>query len=157
MEMMLPPKPNRFRRWSRVLLFSVVYAVQSLFKVFGFEDITREPIFLVIFNLLSALTAILLVMLLYRDTVWKRLLAFVCSYLALGTSEMAFFLLPTAYIQTGLSLDFSQPDMMLGSFLAMIVSSIALALVTLLWRRFQNKRTPRFTFTGCIILRKSLL
>lgn len=143
MEMILTPKPNRLNRWARVLLFCVLHFFHSLCKLL-LEEIHHDTALAMVFSLTAAVSDILLIMLLYGDATWKRFLAFFCSYLALGSSELAFFLLPPAYIQNGLSLDFTQPDMMLGSFLALVISSIAVSVMVLIWRRFQSKRTPRF-------------
>lgn len=146
LEMMLTPKQNRWKRWMRVGLWTVALTILSLAKFLLEHNVTS-----VVFNAVFWCSITVVTMRLYIDPLWKRMVAHVCLYAGLSSAEMAYFLHPAFYTGKGLSLDFTQPDMLLGSFLALIVSSVIVSMIVMIWRRFQNKRLPRFIWVYVLL------
>lgn len=132
LEMMLGVKEGTMKKWVRVLLWTVPWVASSAFKVM--ID-TTAPVVLIWYVL-----SIYYVISWYEGSIWRKVAAFCFLLFANFIGEISIFFVPSMFGTDRMSMDFTQPDMMVGCFFAAMMTMAADMLVVTIWQR-ANKRT----------------
>lgn len=134
-EMVLQPKQTGWPRWMRITVLALIYMVVAVIKTICDSAMA---VTLSMFVLNVSLRFVLLCFM-YEGRVWVKLGAMLALDLAIMTAECGYFILPGLLDLETLTLDFSQPDMMIGSFIGAMISNSAQVLSTVLWRHIRNQ------------------
>ncbi|MGN1140842.1 MAG: sensor histidine kinase [Oliverpabstia sp.] len=136
-ELMMEVKQGKIRRWMRIAFWTLNVFLIAVHKVFYYGNVQTAWINWAIMPIFMMFSFVMF----YEGNFWKKTVIYLTLLGAIMIAECAFVVVCWLYQVKGLSMDFSQTDMMVGSFLGNLMSVIAIFATVILWRRF-NKKSP---------------
>jgi len=132
LELMLDVKENRLKKWSRMLLWYLLYLGMAIGKIMIFGNSATTSL---ITNGVWLVVSLVYLHFFYSDPLWKKITALICLYVSNFGGEVGCVLsLPILGIET-LSMDYRNPDMVLGCFVCAMTAAIFMVLVVRIWNR----------------------
>ena len=131
LELMLDIKKNRLKKWHRMLLWYLLYLSMSSTKIL----IGNNAAISLASNGYWLIVSFTYLHFFYADTLWKKIIALFSMHVAnFGGEAGCIISLPILGIDT-LSMDYRNPDMVLGCFISAMVSAVFIVLVVRIWNR----------------------
>lgn len=138
LEKMLEAKRSRLQKWMRVSIWCFQYFCFSIVKVF----ISSTPVASALLNVAWISITVIFLLIWYKDTLVKRVFAASFLYFAQCIGEIVATIAPLAFFERQLTMDYAQPDMVIGCALVSMVNVPTLFLTAMIWRRVQKKGPP---------------
>lgn len=135
LELMLEAKRGRTGKGIRIFAWWLQCFCMSVVKVF----ISSTPIVSILVNIAWVITTVILLALWYEGALWKRIFAATCLYFAQCIGELICCAIIFTFFGGRMTMDFAQPDMMVGCALICVLNIQSQYLVSMIWRRVQKK------------------
>ena len=130
-ELMLDIRKNRLKKWHRMLLWYLLYLSMSAAKIL----IDNSAAVSLVINGYWLIVSLVFLYFFYDEPFWKKIIALICLHLANFGGEIGCILsLPILGMDT-FSMDYRNPDMVLGCFICAMVSAVFTIIVVRIWNR----------------------
>lgn len=135
MDIMQQVKPDRSKRWERIAFWMAACFIMAVNKIFTNGSVMGT----VIGTALMIVALAISFKFFYAGSFWRKAMISAMLIVAVTAAECAFALMCWLYHTDTLSMDFRQPDMMLGCLVGSVFSIVSLFFVVTLWKRFENQ------------------